>query len=113
MRGHFDGDGSVYSYFDPRWKNSFMFYVNFVSASKKHIIWLQKRIQKLLGIKGVINKSKSNSVIQLRFAKKEGERILKNMYQNKTSIFLKRKFIKVEKILKINAEVLEQVDRLA
>src|SRR3989344_1512456 len=26
LRGHFDGDGSFYSYWDPRWRSSFMFY---------------------------------------------------------------------------------------
>ena len=25
LRGHFDGDGSFFSYFDPRWRSSFMF----------------------------------------------------------------------------------------
>jgi len=44
LRGHFDGDGSFYSYWDPRWRSSFMFYTVFVSASKNHIEWLQKFI---------------------------------------------------------------------
>ena len=42
LRGHFDGDGTFYSYWDPRWRSSHMFYVVFASASLKHIIWLQK-----------------------------------------------------------------------
>ena len=29
LRGHFDGDGSFYSYWDKRWKSSYMFYVSF------------------------------------------------------------------------------------
>src|SRR3990167_4467726 len=41
LRGSFDGDGSFYSYFDPRWKSSFMFYLNFTSASPEHIDWLR------------------------------------------------------------------------
>ena len=32
LRGLFDGDGSFYSYHDPRWPSSFMFYVTFGSA---------------------------------------------------------------------------------
>src|SRR3989344_5404579 len=32
LRGHFDGDGTFYSYWDPRWKSSFMFYTVFISA---------------------------------------------------------------------------------
>src|SRR4030043_1342949 len=33
LRGHFDGDGTCYSYWDPRWKSSFMFYIVFNSCS--------------------------------------------------------------------------------
>ena len=33
LRGHFDGDGTFYSYFDPRWKSSYLFYTVFISAS--------------------------------------------------------------------------------
>jgi len=33
LRGHFDGDGSCYGYWDKRWNSSFMFYVKFCSAS--------------------------------------------------------------------------------
>ena len=42
LRGCFDGDGSFYSYFDPRWKSSFMFYISFTSASKSFIDWIRK-----------------------------------------------------------------------
>ena len=31
LRGCFDGDGCSYSYWDPRWKSSFMFYISFAS----------------------------------------------------------------------------------
>ncbi len=31
LRGCFDGDGCSYSYWDPRWKSSFMFYISFTS----------------------------------------------------------------------------------
>lgn len=37
LRGVFDGDGCTYSYWDPRWRSSFMYYVCFVSASEKFI----------------------------------------------------------------------------
>ena len=33
LSGYFDGDGTFYSYFDPRWKSSYMFYTVFISAS--------------------------------------------------------------------------------
>lgn len=32
LRGHLDGDGCTYSYWDRRWKSSFMLYTTFVSA---------------------------------------------------------------------------------
>jgi hypothetical protein len=41
LRGSFDGDGCFYSYWDPRWKSSYMFYTVFISASKKHIDWIR------------------------------------------------------------------------
>ncbi|MCL5435596.1 MAG: hypothetical protein M1275_00770, partial [Patescibacteria group bacterium] len=31
IRGHFDGDGSFYSYWDKRWLSSFMFYLSFAT----------------------------------------------------------------------------------
>ena len=62
LRGHFDGDGSFYSYFDPRWRSSFMFYTTFVSASQKHVMWLQEKIHSFLKIYGHITKSKNDSV---------------------------------------------------
>jgi hypothetical protein len=41
LRGHHDGDGTFYSYWDPRWRSSHMFYTVFISASEKHIIWIR------------------------------------------------------------------------
>jgi len=41
LRGHHDGDGCFYSYFDSRWKNSYMFYLCFSSVSKIHLEWLR------------------------------------------------------------------------
>lgn len=47
LRGHLDGDGYTNSYFDPRWKNSFMLYTGFISASNEHLKWLKERIFQL------------------------------------------------------------------
>src|SRR3989344_1497733 len=44
LRGHHDGDGTFYSYWDPRWRSSFMFYTEFISASKKHIDWIRNKL---------------------------------------------------------------------
>ncbi len=92
LRGHFDGDGTFYSYFDPRWKSSFMFYLTFISASEKHIIWLRKTISRLAKVDGHFGKS--NSVYRVRYAKAESLRLLQKMYDN-ASISLSRKTIKI------------------
>ena len=71
LRGHFDGDGSFYSYWDKRWKSSYMFYVSFTSASKNHVLWLKEQITDSLHISGHITKAVSNSCYQLKYAKAE------------------------------------------
>lgn len=82
LRGCFDGDGSSYSYFDKRWKNSFMMYISFVSASKKHIDWVQRKNKTIFGVDGYITKVKDKDFYQLRYAKKEGLVISSKMYYN-------------------------------
>jgi|SRR3989344_3258181 len=71
LRGCFDGDGCSYSYWDPRWKSSYMFYVSFASGSQNFIKWLQREIGKRLKIKSHIgiSKNKVNLYYQLRYSK--------------------------------------------
>lgn len=97
LRGLFDGDGSFYSYFDPRWKSSFMFYTVFCSASPKHIMWLRDKIQNSFGIKGHI--SKSPSYQQLKYAKSESLILIKHLYKNKDGLRLERKYLKISRAL--------------
>lgn len=99
LRGHFDGDGSFYSYFDPRWKNSFMFYTSFSSASEAHIRWIQSEIYALLGISGSISKSIKNSAYQLKYAKADSLKLFPNLYYNKQVVCLSRKRHKIEAVL--------------
>src|SRR3989344_4096405 len=102
LRGCFDGDGCFYSYWDPRWRSSHMFYLSFSSANETHILWLQKEIKKLLLIKGHISKSqRKGSIYNLRYAKKETMEVIEKMYYNHSIICLLRKRIKIEKTLKI------------
>ncbi len=101
LRGHFDGDGTFYSYFDPRWKSSFMFYTVFMSASKKHILWIRGVISKLLGIDGHITKGINGSIYNLRYAKAESLKLLPKLYYNKSVVCLSRKRRKIEKALKV------------
>ncbi|MFA5750944.1 MAG: LAGLIDADG family homing endonuclease [Candidatus Paceibacterota bacterium] len=108
LRGCFDGDGSFYSYWDLRWNSSHMFYLEFVSASKKHILWLRKKLKSKLEVKGHITKNKERIFFQLRYAKKESLEIIKKMYYNNLVICLSRKQIKIKEALKIEAKQQEK-----
>lgn len=99
LRGHLDGDGTFYSYWDKRWKSSFMFYTAFVSASHDHILWLRSEINKLIRIKGHINKGKDASVYQLKYAKKESLILLRKLYYTPDVVCLSRKRMKIEAAL--------------
>lgn len=97
LRGHLDGDGFTYSYYDPRWRSSFMLYTTFVSASEKHIDWLFGKIEELLKIKG--KKRFNISTYQIRYAKIDSLKLLKAMYYNESCVCLSRKRTKVENAL--------------
>lgn len=97
LRGHFDGDGCFYSFWDKRWRSSFMFYTVFASASKPHIEWLRGRIYKNLSIGGHLNKTRS--VYYLKYAKAESLKLLPKMYYHNRVICLSRKFTKIKRIL--------------
>ena len=102
LRGSFDGDGSLYSYWDKRWASSFMFYLSFISASFKHVVWLRERIEELIGTKGHINASSSAKAYQLKYAKTEASKIFKKMYNSPNVPRLERKYKKVYNVLVIN-----------
>lgn len=108
LRGSFDGDGTFYSYFDPRWNSSFMFYTEFVSASETHIEWLKATIQSELGINGHVTNRTSGSVIQLKYAKKESLKLISKMYTKSTKLFLKRKKLKIDQALRMMGKL--QID---
>lgn len=101
LRGCFDGDGSIYAYWDPRWHSSYMFYIQFCSASPDFIRWLKERIDRLSGQKGEVIKIGRSGVWQLRFAKKSSLIIFQKMFYKKNLPCLKRKFLKANKIFKI------------
>lgn len=121
LRGEFDGDGSSNSYWDKRWRSSFLMYLNFSSGSTSFLAWLQETTKKLANIKGHItsykHSSKKNKFYQLKYAKKEAMVLYKKMYYNSRVVCLKRKKEKLEKAFLINkkqqnkyklARVLEQ-----
>lgn len=104
LRGLFDGDGSFYSYWDPRWKSSFMFYLTFTSASPDHINWLKQQLSTRLKIKGHVSSAEKRSAQSLRYAKKESLIIIRKIYYSKNVVCLKRKRLKIEKTLAIIGE---------
>ncbi len=104
LRGAFDGDGSFYSYFDKRWKDSFMFYLCFTTASETHVLWLREVVERLCGVKGHIAKARlrsGNAIYSLRYAKNESIVLLFRLYQCGDSTCLTRKRLKVEGTLRI------------
>ena len=93
LRGHFDGDGTFYSYWDPRWKSSFMFYTAFISASRDHVFWLREEIRSLLNISGHVTKSVNSSVYQLKYAKSDSLRLFHKIYYKEDVVHLSRKYL--------------------
>ena len=104
LRGHLDGDGTFYSYWDPRWKSSFMFYLVFISASKKHIQWIRNILFDILRIKGHITRDPKKSTFQLKYAKKESLKLLRKIYYSDEVVCLRRKKLKIKKALSIIGE---------
>lgn len=100
LLGSFDGDGCTHSYFDPRWKSSFMFYTIFASASKQHILWLQKEIYSRLAIRGHITGNGIKTIFQLKYAKSDSLVLLRAMYPKKSTPCLSRKRLKIEEMLR-------------
>ena len=105
LRGHFDGDGCCYSYWDKRWKSSFMFYTTFISASEKHVVWLKNKIERLSGVKSILRREKG-PMYGIRFAKEDSKTIISKMYYREKLPCLQRKFKKLQRIL--NTEIKEQ-----
>ncbi len=102
LRGYFDGDGCTYSYFDPRWRSSFMFYISFACGSWDHLDWIQDILYALTNCKGhLTNWTRRKICYQLRYSKYESITILKQMYKNKGKFYLKRKYLKINDALAI------------
>lgn len=104
LRGHLDGDGTFYSYWDARWHSSFMFYTVFISASKRHLDWIQGILQDILGIKGNLDKDPRKSTYHLKYAKAESLKLLPRVYYYPGVVSLSRKRKKIEKALKVDTE---------
>ena len=112
LRGHFDGDGSCFSFWDKRWLNSFMFYTYFISSSVSHLKWLHSRIESLAKVRGSIREY-TKGTWRMQYAKRSSQILWKKMYYKKDIPCLLRKRRKIENILKIQAQVAELADAAA
>jgi intein/homing endonuclease len=106
LRGEFDGDGSSNSYWDKRWKSSFLIYLNFTSGSIQFLEWIQKNTKRLANVKGHLTTNKQTKkkkpFYQLKYAKKEAVVLFDKMYYNKRVVCLKRKKEKLQEAFKVN-----------
>lgn len=101
LRGYFDGDGTVYGYWDKRWKSSFMYYCGFVSASPAFLEWLRQMNQRLVNTS--LGKIKiSNRADTLTYAKKDSRLLFDFMYHNKDIPILSRKYTKFIDFIEID-----------
>lgn len=107
LRGYYDGDGSMYAYWDPRWKSSYMYYMQFASASEGFLEWLRTSINKELKVTGQMSKAKGYSVVQLRYAKNDTRELFKKMYYSEKVPCLRRKLVKAQKIFKIELHMIK------
>lgn len=105
LRGCLDGDGCSYSYWDKRWKSSFMFYICFASGSKSFVDWLRSEILVMSKLCGSLSthrkKGTKNDYHQLKYSKYEAIKLAELIYKNKKGLKLKRKYLKIEKTLDI------------
>lgn len=112
LRGHLDGDGHVQSYVDKynTYKNPKYIYnrlfIFFLSGSKRHIIWIRKKILKLIKINGSFQEIKSktqlgnNNMYSIKYSTKEATKLANWMYYNPHVPCLKRKRAKLLNFLK-------------
>ena len=112
LRGHLDGDGSVWTYTDS-WntfkKPEYVYkriFVKFISASKQHILWLRDNIEKIAKIKGHLHENKpryqfqTTSIWQVKFAKKDSLKLYSYLYPHIDVPCLTRKRQKFESFIK-------------
>ena len=99
LRGSFDGDGYVSSFWDKVYKNSYRFYMGFTSASRDHLVWIQSKTEFLFNIRGFINKGPRSYC--LKFAKYESIKLTQYLFYKDNLVCLGRKRFKIEQALGI------------
>ncbi|MBI5873480.1 MAG: hypothetical protein HZB36_04975 [Candidatus Omnitrophica bacterium] len=101
LRGHLDGDGSVFTYTDRYMvykEKRYTFkrlYTVFNSGSYKHLKWIQTRIKSHMDIKGSLTsylpKNRLYPLWKLKYAKKNSNILLSWLYYKNNLPYLKRK----------------------
>lgn len=112
LRGHLDGDGSVWTYVDhynTHKKPKYIYtrlWVRFLSASQIHIEWIRKNISRLLTINGHLwerrprRSYQTTSIWEIKFAKKDSIKLLSWLYYTPNLPCLERKRKIAEKFIK-------------
>ena len=103
LRGCLDGDGFTYSYWDKRWKSSFMFYSGLTSASPIFLNRIKESINKFFEINGTI-KTCGKTAYQLVYAKRSSLILMKKIYYCDRITCLSRKKFKINAALDIIRE---------
>jgi hypothetical protein len=83
LRGLFDGDGSIFGYWDKRWRSSFVYYCSFASASPIFIKWLRLNNSRLIQTKGGSVRP-GNPAQSLAYAKADSRLIYNYIYGSST-----------------------------
>lgn len=105
LRGLFDGDGTTYAYHDLRWKNSYLYYIGFTSASRAFLEYISNTNSTLIGTGGKSIRKSGNAYI-LGYGKKDAYKIYVAFYKDAGGIFLSRKKTKLEAFVKQNNDVI-------
>ncbi len=112
LRGHLDGDGTIITYLDRyntykgRTYANHRLFVKFISASKKHLAWLHKKIKAIAKVNGALicnmpRRENRVPMYEIKFAKKESLKLLQWLYYQPNLPCLKRKRQLAEKLIKI------------
>lgn len=99
LRGLFDGDGTTYGYYDKRWKNSFMYYLGFTSASENFLKYISEKNTAIFKT-SIKNLGKSKGTYLLMYGKNDSYNIYKAIYKNSGNLYLSRKKNKIEGFIK-------------
>ncbi len=112
FRGCLDGDGNIHTYQDMynvyrgRRYTTQRLFIRIVSASRKHIVWLQNKIKTLMGLNGaIINAPAADErrvpIWALQFAKNESLRLIDWIYYKSDIPCLERKRNTAERAINI------------